>query len=159
MSRLDSFIRRMCAQRAILDGLATRLDGVPGPILEFGLGSGRTYDHLRERFPARRIVVFESVVVDGVLSRPAPEDFVVGDIRDTAVRFGDGSAALIHADIETGDAARDAELATWLPDLVARLLAPGGFGVSGAALPDPRLVPCRLPPGIEDGRYHLVRRL
>ena len=61
MSRLDSFIRRMAAQRDILNALAPALHGITGPILEFGLGSGRTYDHLRGLFPDRRIIVFESV--------------------------------------------------------------------------------------------------
>ena len=158
MSRLDSFIRRMSAQRDILNDLSQRLDGIAGPIFEFGLGSGRTYDHLRERFPGRRIVVFESVVVDTVLSRPEPPDFVIGDIRATTAALPDGSAALVHADIETGSPDVDAALATWLPSLVARLLAPGGFGVSGAPLIDPRLIPLGLPPGVEPGRYHVVRR-
>ncbi|MGO7302144.1 class I SAM-dependent methyltransferase, partial [Rhizobium ruizarguesonis] len=32
---------------------------IEGPVLEFGLGNGRTYDHLRENFPGRRIVAFD----------------------------------------------------------------------------------------------------
>lgn len=159
MSRLESFIRRMSAQRDVLDDLATRLDGVPGPILEFGFGNGRTYDHLRERFPGRRVLVFESVVVDDLPARPPPEDFVVGDLRETASRFPDGCAALIHADIETGLAEVDAGLAAWLPALVARLLIAGGYAASGAPLADPRLVPHPLPPGVAAGRYHAVRRI
>lgn len=158
MSRLDSFIRRMSAQRDILDALAPRLGAVAGVIFEVGFGGGRTYDHLRERFPGRRIVVFESVPVDTAFARPAPADFVVGDVRDTGARFPDGCAALVHADIETGVAAEDAGLAAWLPGLAARLLAPGGFAASGCALPDPRLAPEPLPRGIEAGRYHLLRR-
>lgn len=159
MSRLDSFIRRMTAQRDILDDVARHLGGVPGAVLEFGLGNARTYDHLRQLFPERRIVVFESVVVEGVAPRPAPRDFVVGDVRDTAALWPDGSAALVHADIETGDAALDAALAVWLPGLVARLLVPGGRAVSGCALPDARLAPQPLPPGVAEGRYHAVLRV
>ncbi|MGH6887075.1 MAG: class I SAM-dependent methyltransferase, partial [Geminicoccales bacterium] len=48
MSRLDSFIRRLEAQRACLDLAAARIADLPGPVLELGLGNGRTYDHLRE---------------------------------------------------------------------------------------------------------------
>lgn len=158
MSRLDSFIRRMSAQRDVLNDLATRLDGVPGPILEFGLGSGRTYDHLRERFPDRRIIVFESVVLNNPLSRPTPDDLRLGDIRVTTATLPDGCAALVHADIETGIAAEDAALAGWLPALAARLLGPGGYAASGAPLADPRLVPHPLPPGVAPGRYHVARR-
>ncbi len=159
MSRLDSFIRRMTAQRDILDDLAARLDGVPGPILEFGFGNGRTYDHLRERCPDRRVIVFESVLVPDLPLLPPPADLVLGDIRDTASRLGDGTAAMIHADIETGRAEVDAGLAAWLPALVARLLVPGGVAASGAPLDDPRLAPMPLPGGIAPGRYHAVRRL
>ena len=159
MSRLDSFIRRMSAQRDILDALPGRLAPVPGLVLEFGLGNARTYDHLRERFPERRIVVFESVVVEGVRPRPAPDDFVLGDLRETAAAWPDGCAALVHSDIESGDAADDAVLRTWLAGIVARLLVPGGFAVSGCALPDQRLAPEPLPPGIAEGRYHVFRRV
>lgn len=159
MSRLDSFIRRMTAQRDILDGLPQRLEGVPGLVLEFGLGNARTYDHLLGLFPDRRIVVFESVPVDGVRPRPAPEDFVLGDLRDTAAAWPEACAALVHCDIETGDAAEDARLQEWLPGLVARLLVPGGFAVSGPALPDPKLLPEPLPPGVAEGRYNLLRRV
>lgn len=159
MSRLESFIRRMSAQRDILDDIAGRIDAVPGPILEIGFGNGRTYDHLRHRFPGRRILVFESVVVPDLPFLPPPEDFFVGDVRDTAARLPDAGAALIHADIESGHAGRDGSLAGWLPALVARLLAPGGYAASGSPLRDPLLLPHPLPPGVSAGRYFAARRL
>ena len=147
MSRLESFIRRMSAQRDVLDDLAGRLGDLPGPVLEFGFGNGRTYDHLRRLLPARRVIVFEAVVVPDLPFHPPPGDLVVGDIRATAALQPDGAAALIHADIETGLADVDARLAGWLPALVARLLAPGGYAASGAPLADPRIEPHRVPPG------------
>ena len=48
MSRLDSFIRRIGAQRNVLNAVAQRIAAIDGPVLELGLGNGRTYDHLRE---------------------------------------------------------------------------------------------------------------
>ncbi len=51
MSRLDSFIRRLTAQRDILNSIIDLVGEIEGPVLEFGLGNGRTYDHLRENFP------------------------------------------------------------------------------------------------------------
>ena len=158
MSRLDSMIRRLEAQRDILSDLAPRLGDIPGLVLEFGLGNGRTYDHLRQHLPDRRIVVFECVVVDGVLSKPSPEDFIIGDIRETASSFHDGCAALIHIDMESGVEAADAGFAAWLPGLVARLLTPGGYAASGPALVEPRLNSLPLPGSIAEGRYHVVRR-
>ena len=159
MSRLDSFIRRISAQRDILNDLSNRLDPVPGPIYEFGLGNGRTFDHLRELFPGRRIVVFERVVGEHSQSRPSQADLVIGDLRETAMTFPEGGAALIHSDIETGSPESDLEVTKWLPGLVAHLLAPGGFAASGGPLPDPRLISFPLPSGIAEGRYHVVRRI
>ncbi len=159
MSRLDSFIRRMSAQRDILNDLRPRIDGVEGAILEFGFGSGRTYHHLRENFPDRRIIVLESVTQGLPLQRVVAEDLLMGDIRTTAPSLPDGCAALIHADIETGVADIDAELATWLPAVVGRLLAPGGYAASSCNLLDPRLSSCPLPYGVQAGRYHLLRRV
>ena len=70
MSRLDSFIARMQAQRDCLNFLKPAVDRLAGPILEVGLGNGRTYDHLRELFPGRDIHVGEVVTVRvGALTR------------------------------------------------------------------------------------------
>ncbi len=69
MSRLDSFIRRMIAQRDCLAAAARLIGDIPGPVLELGLGNGRTYDHLREILPGREIFVFDRRVAahpDGV---------------------------------------------------------------------------------------------
>ena len=158
MSRLDSFIRRMSAQRDILNDMTKRIDGVAGVILEFGLGSGRTYDHLCDIFPDRRIIVFESVSKGLPLQRVAAGDLLMGDIRATASSLPDGCAALIHTDIETGVAEVDAGLAAWLPGVVGRLLVSGGYAVSSSNLLDHRLKPCPLPPGVQGGRYHVLRR-
>ena len=59
MSRLDVFIGRMKAQRACIDEVATKITRIAGPVLELGLGNGRTYDHLRISFPDREIFVFD----------------------------------------------------------------------------------------------------
>ena len=56
MSRLDSFIRRLEAQRACLNRAAALISGIDGIVLELGLGNGRTYDHLRELFPDREFM-------------------------------------------------------------------------------------------------------
>ncbi len=63
MSRLDSFIRRALAQRDCLGDAARLIDGLPGPVIELGLGNGRTYGHLRTLLPAREIFVFDRQVM------------------------------------------------------------------------------------------------
>lgn len=159
MSRLDSFIRRMTAQRDVLDLLAPRLEAVPGTILEFGLGSGRTFDHLRERFPARRILAFENDPQVHVVDRLAPLELVVGDLRDTTRDLPDGTAALIHLDLAGGRDDVDRTVQTWLAPLVVRLLVPGGYVASDLALTHPKLAGLPLPAAIAPGRYHAAQRL
>ena len=83
MSRLDSFINRVTAQRACLNWVAPLLAGRPGPILELGLGNGRTYSHLRQLFPDRQIWVFERDVAAHPDSIPPAELLLLGDFRET----------------------------------------------------------------------------
>lgn len=158
MSRLDSFIRRLTAQRDILDNVCAEVAKMDGPVLELGLGNGRTYDHLRERLPARRIVAFDRAFAAHRSSAPAAEDLVLGEIRETAAGFIGIDAALVHVDIGTGYDDRDAVTITWLPDLTARLLRQGGIAASGLPLDHPQLQPLTLPPSVRAGRYFLYRR-
>ncbi len=58
MSRLDSFINRMSAQRDLHNHVRDNLQlPAEGPVLEVGLGNGRTYSHLRENFSNRRVLL------------------------------------------------------------------------------------------------------
>ena len=124
-----------------------------------GLGNGRTYDHLREALPDRRIVAFDRALVAHERSRPAPEDLVLGEIAETAVRFSGFEAALVHADIETAYDLIDAETRRWLSLLMPDLLRLGGLAASGLALDHPRLQRLDLPPGVPSDRYFIYRRL
>jgi hypothetical protein len=133
MSRLDSFIRRLEAQRACLELAAARIAGLPGPALELGLGNGRTYDHLRALLPEREIFVFEREVNAHPDCIPDAAHLILGDVRATlpqARRLLPGKAALAHSDVGTGDAAANAELAAWLAARRGRLggLRPGAAG-------------------------------
>jgi trans-aconitate methyltransferase len=155
MSRLDSFIRRMAAQRDVLNHIAA-LPLPPGDILEIGLGNGRTFSHLREKFPGRRIVAFDRAMVAHGSS--VPDHFVVGEIDETARAFIGRNAVLVHADIGQGYPDRDAITLEWLPSLAAGLLGPGGIAASGLPLDHPDLSPLPLPATVEPGRYFLYRR-
>src|SRR5712691_66293 len=141
MSRLDSFIRRLEAQRACLDRAAALIGDVarfvPGPVLEFGLGNGRTFDHLRALLPGRDIFVFEREIAAHPDCIPEADRLILGDLRATLpasrARFP-ASAALAHLDIATGEAAASRALAAVLVPLIAPLLRPGAVIVS-----EPRL--------------------
>jgi hypothetical protein len=161
MSRLDSVIRRLQAQRACLDLAAALVAEIPGPVLEVGLGNGRTYDHLRQLLPGRDIFAFDRQVAAHPDCIPAPAFLILGDLRETlataASRIG-AVAALIHADIGSGDATATRALADRItPGLVA-LLAEGGIVVSDQVLIHGALEPLPLPDGVKPGRYYLCRK-
>jgi hypothetical protein len=158
LSRLDSFIRRMQAQRLLLDHASCAIAHLDGPVVELGLGNGRTYHHLREKLPQRRIIAFDIKVTAQPDSVPAAQDLVLGDIKDTARGYVGLGAALVHSDLGSGVPERDEETLRWLPSLVPMLLAAGGLSVSDLPLDDPLLVKLPLPDGIAEGRYRLYRR-
>jgi S-adenosyl-L-methionine methyltransferase len=160
LSRLDSFIRRLEAQRACLNLAARAIRGLPGPVLELGLGNGRTYDHLRELLPEREIFVFEREVAAHPASLPDPAHLILGDIQSTlrAARARlPGLAALVHSDIGTGDAARNAALAAWLAETLPDLLRPGAWVIADQPLESSRLVAQPPPEGVAPRRYFLYR--
>ena len=88
MSRLESFIRRLTAQRDILDQVCAEVAKIEGPVLELGLGNGRTFHHLRERLPGRRIVAFDRALAAHSSSIPEAENLVLGEIRERLLRVG-----------------------------------------------------------------------
>lgn len=161
MSRLDSFIRRLEAQRRVLDWAAAAIEGRDGLVLELGLGNGRTYDHLREILPGRTIQVFERKALANPHSMPPDDDLVLGEMRETlpafAARHG-RAAVLIHADATTGVPERDRVELDWLPGHIAALAADDALVVSSSELQHPALRPATLPEGVPKGRYFAYRR-
>ncbi len=160
MSRLDSFIRRMQAQRACLDRARELLGPNPGIIFELGLGNGRTYDHLRERFPGCRIVVFDRKISAHPACIPPEEDLLLGEIEQTlpaAARRFRGQVALAHSDIGSGDREANRRLARTLSALLPEALAPGALVLSDQEMPIPGGEPVPLPPEVAPGRYHMLR--
>ncbi|WP_417519635.1 class I SAM-dependent methyltransferase [Minwuia sp.] len=161
MSRLDSVIERLKAQRACIDAACAAISGLDGPVLELGLGNGRTYDHLRDRLPERRIFVFERQVSAHQDCIPPDEDLFLGDFADRlpdAMSRIKRPAALVHADIGTGDKAASVALARSISAYLVDLMADGALLLSDQPFPDPRLEPCDLPAGVPPGRYHLNRK-
>jgi hypothetical protein len=160
VSRLDSFIRRLEAQRACLDLAAAEIAELPGPVLELGLGNGRTFDHLRELLPAREIFVFERELRAHPDSMPDLSHLLLGDLHDTLPIAGKhlpAKAALAHADIGSGDRQATAELARWLSEALPALLANGAWLVADQPFSHPFLNSCALPKGISRNRYFLYR--
>lgn len=158
VSRLERQIVRVTAQRGVLDFAAAALRNIGGPVVELGLGNGRTFDHLRLAMPGRRILAFDRALAAHATSVPPPGDLVLGEIRDTVPAHAGIGAALVHADIGTGYPDKDAEISGWLGALVAPLLRPGGLAASGLAMRDAGLAALPLPAGVPPGAYFLYRR-
>lgn len=162
MSRLDSFIRRLEAQRACLGAAAAAIAQVPGPVLELGLGNGRTYDHLRELLPEREIFVFERQVAAHPACIPDPAHLLEGEIRETLPRAHlalPAKAALVHSDMGTGDAASNAELAAWIAATLPALLAENALVVADQRLASAAMEPFPLPAEIAPERYFIYRHV
>jgi len=161
MSRLDSFIRRLEAQRACLDAAARLVALLPGPALEIGLGNGRTYDHLREILPGRPIFAFDRQVAAHPDCVPPSGFLILGELLETlptaVARIG-APAALVHMDIGSGDAAASRSLAVALAPHLTALMGPGAVLAADQPVEDAGLQPLPLPAGVATGRYHLYRR-
>lgn len=160
MSRLDSFIRRVSAQRDCLNMAKDMIADVPGPVLELGLGNGRTYDHLREIFPDREIFVFDRRVAAHPDCIPDDAHMILGDITETLAsaldRIG-GQAAFAHCDIGTGEKESNARLIATIAPMVDALMAPGGIVCSDQEYTVARWEAQPLPEGVQPGRYFVNR--
>lgn len=160
MSRLDSAIRRLAAQRDCLGMAAGLIGDIPGPILELGLGNGRTYDHLRTLFPGREIFVFDRHVAAHPDCIPDDTHMIVGDVMQTLGsaldRIG-ARAAMVHSDIGSGDKAESRRRARTLTKLLGPLLVPGAIAVSDQDMAVAGWPEVALPEGIAPGRYYVYR--
>ncbi len=156
VSRLDSFIRRLEAQRSCLNRAVDLVRDVAGPVFELGLGNGRTYHHLREALPDRDVFVFDRQVSAHPDCIPDPQHLILGDVRETLIAVRPQFAccvALAHMDIGTGDKAESSALAATVSSLLVPLMRAGGVVVS-----EPKLVvsgwsELPLPEEVPAGRY------
>ncbi|WP_298839689.1 class I SAM-dependent methyltransferase [uncultured Roseobacter sp.] len=132
MSRLESMRRRLTAQIDGINWAAEQIAGLSGDVLELGLGNGRTYDHLRENLPGRRIWVIDRVLKPHPSCVPPGEDFLLGEAEEMLAELATRGAqmALAHYDFGFGDKARDVEEGARLSPLIAPLMLSGGLVVS-----------------------------
>ena len=162
MSRLDSFIRRLEAQRACLNLAADLVRDLDGEVLELGLGNGRTYDHIRELLPNRDIYVCERIVTAHPDCVPPSRLLLLGDMRETLPAARSclaGRVALAHLDAGNGDLRGSQALADELTPWIVPLLRTQAVFVSEPAIRAAQLTPLPLPDDIAPGRYHLYRRI
>jgi hypothetical protein len=160
MSRLNSFIRRLSAQRDCLGYAATLISNIAGPVLELGLGNGRTYDHVRSLLPERDIFVFDRQIAAHPDCIPDDAHMILGDFSDTIPRAMERigiPAALAHVDCGSGDAASTKAVATTLEKLLPALMTSGGIIVSDQPVKPSGWQPLSLPDGVPKDRYFIVQ--
>ncbi|WP_298724716.1 class I SAM-dependent methyltransferase [uncultured Ferrovibrio sp.] len=160
MSRLDSFIRRLEAQRALLNWAATKLPD-QGLALEVGLGNGRTFDHLREKLPGWRIVAFDRQNNANPRSVPPVGDLILGEFATALPAFAaehPQAARLIHCDAGLGDPEANAKQVAMISHWVPPLAAPGALVLSDQQLSHPELEELPLPVAIPPNRYFVYKR-
>ncbi|MBO9666771.1 MAG: hypothetical protein J7501_08140 [Bdellovibrio sp.] len=163
MSRLDVLIQRMTVQRECLNFLMNELQKKNNEGLvavELGLGSGRTYDHIREGLPHMPFYVFDYKIDCHPSCEPAPEYAILGEIEKTLPPFAEkfqGKACLIHCDIGTKDLDRDNKVYSNLIPLIQKLSNPGTLIASDRPLSAPWLESIELPKDAGKWPYYLLR--
>ncbi|MCV3270813.1 class I SAM-dependent methyltransferase [Roseobacter sinensis] len=157
MSRLDSMRRRITAQIDGINWAAEAVTGLEGDVLELGLGNGRTYDHLRERLPHRRIWVIDRVLQPHPSCIPPAECFLEGEADAMLLRLAKKGVriALAHYDFGFGVKDKDVAEGARLSPLIAPLMVPGGLIVSQQPLTGFDQI-CG-PATVAADRYHFYR--
>lgn len=135
MSRLDSIMRRLAAQRDGLEWANERTKDLSGDALDMGLGNGRTYDHMRENLD-RRIWVIDRVLQCHPSCVPPKADFLEGEAEAMLDKMAaDGTQiVLAHYDFGFGVKEKDVAEAARLSPIIARVMVPGGVIISGQPL-------------------------
>ena len=165
MNRLEAMIARLVTQRACIGGAARQVEHLDGPVLEIGLGKGRTYSYMRQIFTNREIYAFDKDFHALPDATPCNNFLVLGDFRDTLLAMADrlhSPAVLAHADIGSDDRLADAALARDIAGPIARLVVAQGLVLSDRALPHRRLEEIdpptvELPAGIDPWPYFMYR--
>lgn len=157
MSRLESMRRRLTAQIDGLNWASTLVQDLSGDVLELGLGNGRTYDHLREKMPTRRIWVIDRVLQPHPSCIPPEKDFLQGEADDMLAQLAGQGARMALAHYDFGFGVKDLDVAEGarLSPLIAALMVPGGLVVSQQPLID--LIQIDGPDTIDKERYLFYR--
>lgn len=157
MSRLDSMMRRLAAQRDGLEWGLAQAEGTEGDILDMGLGNGRTYDHLREKAAGRRIWVIDRILQCHPSCVPPKEDFLQGEAEEMLRKLASLNAKVVlgHYDFGFGEKEKDVAEAARLSPIIGAVMAPGGALVSGQPLVGFEQV--RGPDTVAPDRYYFYR--
>lgn len=135
---LERLIARFVTQRECIDFAARIVNGLPGAVLEIGLGKGWAGDHIRQAFPGREFIAFDRSIHCESHLIPERQSLYLGDFRETLPRvqgrLGRG-AAVVHAGIGSGNEETDAGLVHDIGPMIAALVRQGGVVLSDLQMP------------------------
>ena len=150
-------LRRFTAQRDGLNWAAELVADLEGDALDMGLGNGRTYDHMREILPNRRVWVMDRILQCHPSCVPPEEDFLMGEAENGLARLAEMKAPIVLSHYDFGQGIKEddvAEAARFSP-LIASVMSPGGVIVSGQPLVGFEEI--QGPEHIAPGRYYFYR--
>jgi hypothetical protein len=152
-------ISRLTAQRALMEEAARLIADQPGPVFELGLGSGRTFDHLRQILPSREIFAFDRSISAHPKCIPDGDHLILGEIRETLKFCGPripSKPAFIHIDLGSGDPTQDLITRSWLSPLVAEWSVAGTIILADRPL-EGKFRELPRPPGTPKSGHVLLR--
>jgi S-adenosyl-L-methionine methyltransferase len=160
ISRLERLLFRIDAQHKSLGWAFDEIEGLPGLVVELGLGHGRTYDHMRRHLPDRDIFVFDREIDCFADCRPDDAHLVLGQLADTLpaarARFG-GKAILVNSDVGTYDDGYNIAVAELVSQHLPPLLARGALVLSDLPLRLTGTQTVAPPAGARDDRFFIYR--
>jgi hypothetical protein len=160
MSRLDSMIRRLLAQRACLEAVAEMIKDLPGPVLEIGSAMGEPMIICASGCRSGPSWSSTGYLPQHPDCIPPLDTFFLGELETTlplAYKRIGRTAVLAHADIGSGRDDHDSANAALLARLLPPMLRARALVVSDQQLHCAELKPEALPEGIPTGRYFLYR--
>ena len=136
MSRLESMIRRITAQKIGLEWGIKQTKDIAGDFVEIGLGNGRTYDHLRETAPDKKIWVIDRVLQCHPSCIPPESSFLQGEVDETMKQMKNNNIriSLAHYDLGIGVEDKDEAEAAALSPLIKAIMVEGGLLISSQPL-------------------------
>ncbi|MBS7542605.1 class I SAM-dependent methyltransferase [Ancylobacter oerskovii] len=161
LSRLEKTLLRLQSQQACLAWAFERIVHRTGPVIELGLGLGRTFDHLRKHLPGRDIYVFDRVNGAYAECQPDPRFLILGEIEETLPRLRErlaGRVVLANSDLGSFDRESNRRVAGLASDLLPPFMAPGGIVMSDLPLNLKDFDEVPVPDGASPDRYYLYRR-
>ncbi|KAB7616009.1 hypothetical protein F9L33_04395 [Amylibacter sp. SFDW26] len=157
MSRLESMMRRLAAQKIGLEWCVEQTKDIIGDLAEIGLGNGRSYDHLREIAPDRKIWVLDRVLQCHPSCIPPAGTFLQGEASEVIAQMKRDNIgiALAHYDFGVGIKDKDEAEAAALSPLIRDIMVKDGLLISGQPLVG--FTQIEGPAEIPAGRYYFYK--